>query len=234
MAYTNVWSSTTPLGTIQANTLDDEIRKVRLDFEERLKDIFAMSSGQMVADPIQPQNLTLADLLTAARGSFSGNVSVAGTLTVGTISLSNTVGVAQFTRLGSDLVFSGSQSLGLSFSQPVSTVYEYEWVVVFTNTGSSGNTSFLISCPAGAVGVFGGIGISGASAVPSGTGRSGAVGGSQVLINNNGSTFPSLAIFKAVVVTDGSHAGTVDLVGSPSAGTTTVVANSLLKYTKVA
>ena len=233
MAYTNVWTTTAPLGSIQANTLDDEIRKLRLDMQERLMTLFGMSAGNMAADPIAPQNITIADLLTAARGSFSGNVTVSGVLTVGTLSLTSTVGVAQYTRLGANLGFSTSQSLGLSFALPSTGVYEAEWVIIFTNTGTTGNTSFLLSAPVGVTGVYGGLGESLNSSVAKGTGNGGAIVSTQVLINNDGSTFPSFVRLRALVA-GGGTGGTVDISATPSAGTSTVFKDSFVKYTKVA
>lgn len=38
MPYTNIWNSNSPLGSQAANTADDELRKFRLDMEERLED----------------------------------------------------------------------------------------------------------------------------------------------------------------------------------------------------
>ena len=39
MAYTNVWTAIAPTGAAAANTTDDEIRKLRLDIEERMGDV---------------------------------------------------------------------------------------------------------------------------------------------------------------------------------------------------
>lgn len=234
MAYTNTWTTTSPLGSIQASTLDDEIRKLRLDIHERWKTQFGMSDANAIADPQALQSLTLADLLTAARASFSGNVTVSGILTVGTLSLGSTVGVANYARLGANLGFSTSQALGLSFTLPATGVYEAEWVLIHTNTGTTGNTSFLLAGPTGVVGVFGGMGESLNSSVVKGSGVGGTIVGNQVLINNDGSTFPSFTRLRALLVADGSHSGTVDINASPSAGTTTVLQNSFVKFTKVA
>ena len=49
MAYTNVWTTVAPAGSAAANTLDDEIRKLRLDFEERLEEFLI---ADMTADPV--------------------------------------------------------------------------------------------------------------------------------------------------------------------------------------
>jgi len=39
MAYTNPWSDTDPPGSQNANTIDDELRQLRLDIHERMNDI---------------------------------------------------------------------------------------------------------------------------------------------------------------------------------------------------
>ncbi|KKK74752.1 hypothetical protein LCGC14_2880610 [marine sediment metagenome] len=39
MAYTNSWTTVAPAGSAAANTADDEIRKLRLDMEERMNDL---------------------------------------------------------------------------------------------------------------------------------------------------------------------------------------------------
>lgn len=39
MAYTNPWSDTDPPGSQNANTIDDELRQLRLDIHERMDDI---------------------------------------------------------------------------------------------------------------------------------------------------------------------------------------------------
>lgn len=41
MAYSNVWSNVIPAGTAAANTLDDQIRQLRLDIQERMNDVVA-------------------------------------------------------------------------------------------------------------------------------------------------------------------------------------------------
>lgn len=48
MTYTNVWSTNRPLGSAQANQIDDEIRALRLDLQERIGLIFE----DMGADPV--------------------------------------------------------------------------------------------------------------------------------------------------------------------------------------
>lgn len=48
MAYTNAWSVTVPAGSELANTIDDHLRRLRLDIEERMNDIVA----DWAADPV--------------------------------------------------------------------------------------------------------------------------------------------------------------------------------------
>lgn len=50
MGYTNPWSVTVPAGTELANTIDDWLRRLRLDLEERLEDTIFVD---MSADPIE-------------------------------------------------------------------------------------------------------------------------------------------------------------------------------------
>lgn len=50
MAYTNAWSHTIPSGSDQAKTIDNHIRQVRLDLEERLLTFFE----DLDADPLVP------------------------------------------------------------------------------------------------------------------------------------------------------------------------------------
>jgi hypothetical protein len=48
MAYDNAWSKVIPAGSVAANLIDDHIRQVRLDLEQRLEDVVE----DMTADPI--------------------------------------------------------------------------------------------------------------------------------------------------------------------------------------
>ncbi len=41
MPYTNAWSSTIPLGSADPGTIDDVVRQLRLDIEERMNDVVA-------------------------------------------------------------------------------------------------------------------------------------------------------------------------------------------------
>lgn len=59
MAYTNVWSDSTPTGAEAANTIDDIFRSTKLDIDERIVDIFAMPS--MATDPLRPYGIKFTD-----------------------------------------------------------------------------------------------------------------------------------------------------------------------------
>lgn len=50
MPYTNVWSSLSPTDATAANAIDDEIRKARLDLEERL--LGGVFNAPFTADPL--------------------------------------------------------------------------------------------------------------------------------------------------------------------------------------
>lgn len=59
MAHTNSWSDNTPLGSDAADTMDNNMRQVRLDVAERMNDILG-SNNWRTQDPV-----TLPGLLTA-------------------------------------------------------------------------------------------------------------------------------------------------------------------------
>lgn len=61
MAYTNAWTTTNPQGSALASTADDEIRKLRLDMEERITDLLDVVSFS--ADPLVASRLTIPDAL---------------------------------------------------------------------------------------------------------------------------------------------------------------------------
>lgn len=48
MPYTNVWTDTDPPGAQAANTIDDELRQLRLDIHERMDDVVV----NWLADPV--------------------------------------------------------------------------------------------------------------------------------------------------------------------------------------
>lgn len=50
MAYSRAWSNVTPSGSALANTVDDEIRNLRVDIQERLDTI--LGAGKWATDPI--------------------------------------------------------------------------------------------------------------------------------------------------------------------------------------
>lgn len=55
MPFTNLWSKVIPAGPTQAKLIDDHIRQLRLDLEERLQVLFAAS---VVGDPDHPQPIS--------------------------------------------------------------------------------------------------------------------------------------------------------------------------------
>lgn len=58
MAHTNPWLNTTPAGSIDANKLDDSIRQLRLDLQERLSELFGgLTLPEFQADPVIAKGL---------------------------------------------------------------------------------------------------------------------------------------------------------------------------------
>jgi len=50
MGYSRAWSNVTPLGSAPANTIDDEIRNLRQDVQERMDTI--LGAGKWATDPV--------------------------------------------------------------------------------------------------------------------------------------------------------------------------------------
>lgn len=77
MAYTRSWNAATPLGSEDADTIDDIIRDKLVDLEERLDDIIGADSD-MTQDPVVPTGYSLTELyasigtLNASLGSVTG------------------------------------------------------------------------------------------------------------------------------------------------------------------
>ena len=71
MAYTASWTTVAPTGAAAANTADDEIRKLRLDLEERLEEflIADMSADPVVANSALVPTGQLAHVYESAAGS---------------------------------------------------------------------------------------------------------------------------------------------------------------------
>lgn len=72
MAYTNAWNETTPLGTADANTIDDIFRSSKVDLRERLNSILGVAIGTALADPVVASGSSLATLrseLTTIQGN---------------------------------------------------------------------------------------------------------------------------------------------------------------------
>lgn len=63
MAYTNVWSAANPPGSQAANTADDELRKLRLDIEERMATIVTGWGTAGATDPIVPRDVIKGDVV---------------------------------------------------------------------------------------------------------------------------------------------------------------------------
>lgn len=59
MAYSNVWNSAAPLGSEDAGLLDNFIRTLKLDLEERMEDVFAIPS--ITDDPLRLGGLKFRD-----------------------------------------------------------------------------------------------------------------------------------------------------------------------------
>lgn len=85
MAYTNAWSSAAPLGSVPASTVDEEIRKARLDLEERLLD--KVFNTPFTADPlvVRPEILgnKTGKTLYIGFAEFAFQNDVAGTINFG-------------------------------------------------------------------------------------------------------------------------------------------------------
>lgn len=74
MAYTDVWNEGLPLGSANANTIDDIIRTLKLDWRERLNSVLGVAIGTPLADPVTPAGtdlVTLRSELTSAEGNIT-------------------------------------------------------------------------------------------------------------------------------------------------------------------
>lgn len=58
MPYDNPWVNNTPLGSDLANTIDDQIRRLRLDIQQRMDDVV----NNWFADPVVPTGGTLVNV----------------------------------------------------------------------------------------------------------------------------------------------------------------------------
>lgn len=67
MAYTNVWNTTNPVGSDPASNADDDIRKLRLDIQERMDTV--LGTGNWTVDPVV--SWTGANTLFLSWGAFS-------------------------------------------------------------------------------------------------------------------------------------------------------------------
>lgn len=66
MAYSNAWSDTVPLGSADADTIDDAAQQLRADIHERMNDVVA----DWTADPVVPKQQKRTGLVLILPGSF--------------------------------------------------------------------------------------------------------------------------------------------------------------------
>ena len=77
MPYTRTWNTNTPLGSLDADQIDDNAREKLVDIEERMNDILGTDSD-MTDDPIVPPGNSLTELrddidtLNGSLGSVAG------------------------------------------------------------------------------------------------------------------------------------------------------------------
>ena len=64
MPFTNAWSDVIPAGSAAANTIDDQIRQLRLDIHERMDSLIS----DWTADPLIPLN-TVAEAVRVSRAA---------------------------------------------------------------------------------------------------------------------------------------------------------------------
>lgn len=69
-AYTNVWSNSIPAGSVAANLIDDHIRQLRLDVDERLASFFT----DIDVDPLVPKNASIP--IAAINGSAAQGLGI--------------------------------------------------------------------------------------------------------------------------------------------------------------
>lgn len=61
--YTRSWDEASPDGaTVQAATIDDQIRALKADLRERICDLFGMTESQFTSDPMVPQSVPFSTL----------------------------------------------------------------------------------------------------------------------------------------------------------------------------
>lgn len=62
MAYTDIWNESAPAGSAAANTVDDQIRQLKLDLRERINTILGVAIGTAFADPLIASGYDLTTL----------------------------------------------------------------------------------------------------------------------------------------------------------------------------
>lgn len=78
MAYSRVWSDTSPSGSALANTIDDEVRNLRVDVRERFDTL--IGAGAWATDPIVDWTVVktlYVPVWAGIKGFDSGNVGLA-------------------------------------------------------------------------------------------------------------------------------------------------------------
>lgn len=70
MAYTNAWSVTVPAGSELASTIDDHLRRLRLDIQERMNDIVT----DWTADPVVLSAIAMPVVQKSAYYAIAGPV----------------------------------------------------------------------------------------------------------------------------------------------------------------
>lgn len=62
MSYSNAWNEATPAGSAAANTIDDNLRQIKLDLRERVNSMIGAAIGTALADPVVPAGTDLTSL----------------------------------------------------------------------------------------------------------------------------------------------------------------------------
>lgn len=71
MTYTRMWSDDTPLGSRDADEIDDCIREFKIDLHERMTDLLGADGDWGADDPIIPYSMTDLKALADATGSVT-------------------------------------------------------------------------------------------------------------------------------------------------------------------
>ena len=146
MAYTNIWSSAAPLGSADPRTIDDEIRKCRLDFEERIQTIIGLADATngITKDPVLNGSsvkslnalTTLVSTAVLQTGPFTVNTYGRLLGSIGTNTIKETNGIG-FSQAGNTCTLA-SEVLGL-------LPHNFDWLVTADNTGTTTAVSIDIA-----------------------------------------------------------------------------------------